>query len=38
LKQKGDTALTNPPDDQTKAQAEALMKKGKEKSPFTPDK
>jgi hypothetical protein len=38
LTQKGDTALTNPPDDQTKAQAEALIKKGQEKSPSTPDK
>jgi hypothetical protein len=38
LTQKGDTALTNPPDDQTKAQDEDLIKKGKEKLPSTPDK
>jgi hypothetical protein len=29
LTQQGNTALTNPPDDQTKSQAEALIKKGK---------
>jgi hypothetical protein len=30
--------MTNPPDDQTKAQVEALIKKGQEKSPSTPEK
>jgi hypothetical protein len=30
--------LTNPLDDQTKAQAEALIKKGEEKTPSTPEK
>jgi hypothetical protein len=38
LTQQGNAALTNPTDDQTKAQAEALIKKGEEKTPSTPDK
>jgi hypothetical protein len=38
LTQKGDTTLTNPPDDRTKVQAEALIKKGEEKPLSTPDK
>jgi hypothetical protein len=36
--QKWDTTLTNPPDDQTKTQAEALIKKVEEKPPSTPGK
>jgi hypothetical protein len=32
LTQKGDTTLPNPPSDQAKAQIEALIKKGEEKS------
>jgi hypothetical protein len=38
LIQKEDTTLTNPPSDQAKAQAEALIKKGEEQPPFTPSK
>jgi hypothetical protein len=35
---KAKTASSNPPDDQTKAQAEALIKKGQDASLSTPDK
>jgi hypothetical protein len=38
LTQQGNATLTNPPDDQTKSQAEALIKKGEEKPPSTLDK
>ena len=38
LSQKGGTTLTNQREDKTKYQAEALIKNGQEKPPFTPDK
>jgi hypothetical protein len=38
LNQKGDTTLTNPPSDQAKAQTEALIKEGEEKTLSTPGK
>jgi hypothetical protein len=36
--QKVDTALSNPPGNQAKAQFEALIKKGQDTSPSTPNK
>jgi hypothetical protein len=38
VKQKENIASSNPLDDQTKSQAEALIKKGEEKSLSTPNK